>query len=183
EVSLLRPQPSVERTQLGGGEELRGRRAPALPLAEGPHEALRAELLSPLDQPVQGRAREVAPAGIERLHDPAVVDRGPEYLELALAQLVGDVDELQREPDGRPVRPVAVERLGVGDSWDGQLDPGPVDGLEHMSQHPLVDVDYVLDPDERHLQVELGEVELAIGALVLVSEASNDLVVALEAGD
>ena len=38
-------------------------------------------------------------------------------------------------------------------------------------------------PHERHLDVELGEVELAVGALVLVPEAADDLVVALEPGD
>ena len=37
--------------------------------------------------------------------------------------------------------------------------------------------------DEGHLDVELGEVGLAIGAQVLVAEAARDLVIALEAGD
>ena len=44
-------------------------------------------------------------------------------------------------------------------------------------------VDHVLDVDEGHLDVELGEVGLAVGAQVLVAEAAGDLVVALEAGD
>ena len=35
--------------------------------------------------------------------------------------------------------------------------------------------------DERHLDVELGELGLAVGAQVLVAEAARDLVVALEA--
>ena len=37
--------------------------------------------------------------------------------------------------------------------------------------------------DEAHFEVELGELGLAVGALVLVAEAAGDLVVTLEAGD
>ena len=41
----------------------------------------------------------------------------------------------------------------------------------------------VLVLDERHLDVELGELGLAVGAQVLVAEAAGDLEVAVEAGD
>ena len=41
----------------------------------------------------------------------------------------------------------------------------------------------VLVVDERHLDVELGELGLAVGAEVLVAEAAGDLEVAVEAGD
>ena len=44
-------------------------------------------------------------------------------------------------------------------------------------------VDHVVLVDERHLEVELGELRLAVGARVLVAEAAGDLVVALEAAD
>ena len=37
--------------------------------------------------------------------------------------------------------------------------------------------------DERHLDVELRELGLAVGAQVLVAEAAGDLEVAVEAGD
>ena len=37
--------------------------------------------------------------------------------------------------------------------------------------------------DERHLDVDLGELGLAVGAQVLVAEAARDLVVALDAAD
>ena len=164
-------------------EELRRRRAPALALAEGPDQALRAELLGPPDQPVERGARQVAPADVERLHDAPAVDRGPEDLELGLPQVIRDVDELELEADVRPIGAVPRKRLGVRDPGNRQLDRRPADGLEHVRQHPLVDVDHVLQPHERHLEVELREVELPVGALVLVPEAANDLVVALEAGD
>ena len=40
-----------------------------------------------------------------------------------------------------------------------------------------------LRPRERHLDVDLRELELAIGALILVAEAADDLEVAIGAGD
>ena len=43
--------------------------------------------------------------------------------------------------------------------------------------------EHVFDADERHLDVDLGELGLAVGAQVLVAEAARDLVVALDAGD
>ena len=55
--------------------------------------------------------------------------------------------------------------------------------LEDLRHQPLVDVDHVVLLDERHLEVELRELRLAVGAQVLVAEAARDLEVALVAGD
>ncbi len=52
-----------------------------------------------------------------------------------------------------------------------------------MGEQALVDLDHVLGVDEGHLDVELGEVGLAVGAQVLVAKAAGDLEVALEAAD
>ena len=46
-----------------------------------------------------------------------------------------------------------------------------------------ISVEDVLHRHERHLDVHLGELRLAVGAQVLVAEAAGDLVVALDAGD
>ncbi len=51
------------------------------------------------------------------------------------------------------------------------------------ADEPLGERDDVLDVDERHLDVELGELRLPVGAEVLVAVAAGDLVVALQAGD
>ena len=65
------------------------------------------------------------------------------------------------------------------------------DGSRHVNvEHLFPDVreaafDHVQDvvlADERHLQVQLGELRLAIGALVLVAIAANDLEVAIHPG-
>ena len=82
---------------------------------------------------------------------------------------------------GRCRSATSPRRRAAASSGSSSL--GPPTALEHVGQQPLVDVDHVLDADERHLDVELGEVGLAVGAQVLVAEAAGDLVVALEARD
>ena len=73
-------------------------------------------------------------------------------------------------------------RLVVGDPLERGLDLDPCRGEDVLHQ-ALVGLDHVVDLDEGHLDVELGEVGLAVGAEVLVAEAAGDLVVALEPGD
>ena len=90
--------------------------------------------------------------------------------------------QLQAEAQVRAVGAEAAHRLVVGHARHRQLDLD-ARGAEHRGEQALVDVDHVLDLDERHLEVELGEVGLAVGAQVLVAEAAGDLVVALEPGD
>jgi len=51
-----------------------------------------------------------------------------------------------------------------------------------MPDQALVDLDHVFAGDETHLDVELGEVGLAVGPQVLVAETAGDLEVPLEAG-
>ncbi len=50
-----------------------------------------------------------------------------------------------------------------------------------MAHHPLADLEHVLLGHEAHLQVDLGELGLAVAARVLVAVAARDLEVALEA--
>ena len=60
-----------------------------------------------------------------------------------------------------------MRRLGTG-------------GLERTHDAGLHDVEHVLPLDERHLEVELAELELPVGAEILVPPAGGDLVVAVE---
>ena len=53
QVALLGAEPLVQVGQLGLAEELGGRRAPAVALAEGPDQTLRPQLLGARDQPVE----------------------------------------------------------------------------------------------------------------------------------
>ncbi len=80
-----------------------------------------------------------------------------------------------------PVGAEARERLVVAQALQRQLDPGAAHLLQNVGDEPLVYLEDVFGLDERHLDVELGEVGLAVRALVLVAKAPSDLVVALEA--
>ena len=48
-----------------------------------------------------------------------------------------------------------------------------------IDQHPLHDLLHVLGRDERRLEIDLGELRLAVGAKVLVAEAARDLEIAV----
>ena len=183
QVPLLGAEPLVEIAQLGLGEELGGRRAPPVPLPERPDQALRPQLLGAGDQAVELGARQLAAAGVQPPHRAARLDDRAEDLELGLGEGVGEVGELEPEPQVRPVGAEPGHRLVVGKPLDRELERGPAGPLEDVGDQPLVDLEHVVDVDERHLDVELGEVGLAVGAEVLVAEAAGDLVVALEPGD
>ena len=51
-----------------------------------------------------------------------------------------------------------------------------------LAHHRLAELEHVVLLDEAHLDVELGELGLPVGAEVLVAVAAGDLVVALHAG-
>ena len=129
-------------------------------------------------------------AGLRRAagHDhradvPAGVDRAGEHPELGAAQVVGELDQLDAVAQVGLVGAVAVHRVVPGDPRDRRGDrrsrPARPTAPPTISS-PSVD-DVVLG-DERHLDVELGELGLPVGAEVLVAVAAGDLVVALHAG-
>ena len=63
----------------------------------------------------------------------------------------------------------------IGRSGDGRLETSIDHRLDEGHHGRLV--------DEAHLEVELGELGLAVAAQVLVAEAARDLEVAVDAGD
>ena len=68
-----------------------------------------------------------------------------------------------------------IRGIGVGTSWPTSSPQRDQDLLGQRDDVVLV--------DEAHLDVELGELGLPVGAEVLVAVAAGDLVVALHAGD
>ena len=121
-------------------------------------------------------------AGIDPPHHAAALQNSPEDLELRAAQRLAEVADLHPEPHVRTVGPEAGDRLVVGEARErsGQIHTA---GRERRPKDALRGSHHVLLLDERHLDVELGELELAVGAQRLVPEAAGDLVVALEARD
>ena len=124
-----------------------------------------------------------APALIARTTPPRV-EHALEDLELRAAQRVGDVGDLQPEARVGPVGAEARHRLVVAHPRPGRrARDRQARDVEHLPHHRLHRVDHVVLVDERHLEVELGELGLAVGAQVLVAEAARDLEVPLVAGD
>ena len=92
---------------------------------------------------------------------------------------------MQLEPEAGvgAVDAVTGDGLGKGHARPGRCGDVEPLALEHRAHDRLHAVDHVVLLDERHLDVELGELGLAVGAGVLVPEAARDLVVALHAAD
>ena len=124
-------------------------------------------------------------AGLGRAagHDHGTHVRRLEHPEPRLGEVVRQVNQLEAEAQVGLVRAVTGHRVGVGEPRQGQrqvvagdLAPQPVD-------HVLGDGDHVFPGDEGHLQVDLGELGLPVGAEVLVAEAPGELVVPLQPAD
>ena len=52
----------------------------------------------------------------------------------------------------------------------------------NVGQQPFDHGQHILAVDKAHLHVELGELRLAVGALVFIAEAARDLEITLDAG-
>ena len=134
-------------------------------------------LLGELLPRVEGAARLTGAAGH---HDrPHVL--GLEDPESGVGEVGGQVGDLGLEAQVGLVGAVALHRLGVGDPRErrGHLvaDQQPDRGDQVLGQR-----DDVVLVDEAHLDVELGELGLPVGAEVLVAVTARDLEVALQAG-
>ena len=97
-----------------------------------------------------------------------------------------EIRQLHREAQVRLVRAVAVHRLGVGQARERRR-PGSAaparPSRRDLDDHRLDEVHDRGLVDEAHLEVELGELRLAVAAEVLVAEAARDLEVAIDARD
>ncbi len=168
------------------GEELRDRR---LPRAVGhdphPRQAARAELLARkgLEAVDLAAAEGVGVVDRQALHDAAFVDRAAEGPEAARGEDVRELDQLELDAGVGLVAAVARHRLRVRQAREGPRQAHADHVLPRAGGELLERGEHVVDADERHLEVELRELELAVGAQVLVAEAARDLEVALEARD
>ncbi len=140
-------------------------------------------LLGVLGERVELGARQLANAGVDALDDPAALQRVGEHLEVASSQLVTQVAQLEPEAGIGSVGAEAMHRLGVRHPrpWCWRdIEPRL---LEDGTHHRFGRLDHVVLLDEPHLDVELRELLHPVGPGVLVAEAADDLVVALEAAD
>ncbi|SKT67734.1 Uncharacterised protein [Mycobacteroides abscessus subsp. abscessus] len=127
---------------------------------------------------VQGAARLVGAAGH---HDGAHVRR-LEHAEAGLREVVGALHQLQAESQVRLVAAVPPHRLGIGDAVDGCRHP-VADQIPQRDEDLLGERDDIVLVHEAHLDVELGEFGLPVGAEILVPVTARDLVIPLHTGD
>ncbi len=85
----------------------------------------------------------------------------------------------------RLVRAEALDRVVVVEARERHLLDRPVghDGAADFHDHGLHEVHDPLLVHEAHLEVQLGELRLAVAAQILVAEAAGDLEVAVDARD
>ena len=142
-----------------------------------------AKLLRLLDELVDLAARELRGAGNdEAAHRAAVLDRLAEDAERRLGEQRTEVLNLEAEAQVGLVGAVLRDRLGVRHAPERprNLD---ADRAEGRGERAFDDVEDQLGRRKRHLEVDLRELELSIGALILVAEAARELHVAIHARD
>ena len=139
---------------------------------------MRAALLGPLLPRVELLARLSGAAG----HDDRADVRRLEHPELGVGEVVGALGELEAEAQVRLVGAVPPHRLRVGHARERQRDL-VADQLPDRGDDGLGEGDHVVLLGEAHLDVELGELGLPVGAEVLVAVAAGDLEVPLQAAD
>src|SRR5262249_44495180 len=121
--------------------------------------------------------------GIQSAHLAAAFDSRAENLELGLRRQVTYIDDSQAVAKVRLIGPVAKHGVGIFHAWQRQRDCHAETAAENLRSQSLDHLKYIVHVYERHFQVELGELRLSIGALVLVAQAVGDLEVLVVAGD
>ena len=83
------------------------------------------------------------------------------------------VADLQPVTQIRLVTAVTQHGVGVGQTRKRRGEGDAEALLENVGDQPFDDAEHVVDLDERHFEVELRELRLAVGAQVLVAQASG----------
>ena len=146
-------------------------------------ESLAAPLLGELGELVEVLAAEArAPGAGQRTHAATALDGTLEDAEARVAHELGDVADLEAVAKVGLVAAEAQDRLAVRHLREGPRQIDVEDLLPDAAVQVLGEIEDLVALDERHLEVELRELELAIRALRLIAEATSDLVVAFEPG-
>ena len=187
-----RHEEQIARSSLGDLERAadrvlaRGLERRALDRAFGgarPDQPARAELLGLFDHFVELAARVARGARHGESADlSARFDDPPEDSERGLAERRREIADLHAAPEIGFVRAVLRDGLGVGHA---QKRPRRLTSDEaHEPLHQRLDRrEHQILGRERHLEVDLRELGLAVGAEILVAEALDDLEVAIEPRD
>ena len=137
-------------------------------------------LLGQLRESIELGARQLAGAGVDAAYDAPIREDVGEHLELGAGHRFSEIAQLQTEASVRPVDSVPGHRLRERHPPPRRWCDVETLPLEHGAHHGLHALDHVVLVDERHLEVELRELWLAVCPGVLIAKAARDLVVALQ---
>ena len=173
----------AQRPKRGGGEMLADRARDLLALAFDPRQSGAAQLLGGLRELVHVLAGQRGAAFHREAPHPRPVLQGRvEERHAERADLRGPVGDRELVAQVRLVGAIALHRLAPRDA--GERPRHPLARLvPQRHQHGLDEAEHVLYSDERCLEVDLGELGLAVVAQILVAEAARDLEVAVEPRD
>ena len=171
-----------------GREELCDRRTNlAVWLQCDPDKAIRAISLGAFCQIVNvGTSNPATTGNADRTNAPTTGSSFIEHLEPgARRERRTKINQLHREANVWLVGAVALHRLVIGECWEWQLLNWAIrpNALRHLNHHRFDIGAHTRLVHEAHLNVELGELRLAVTAEILVSEAARNLEVAVEARD
>ena len=184
QVPLLHAEALCEGGLLGVGEELHDGGLPLAVLDLDKGETLGSGGLGKLGEFLDLARRDGGEAlGVHRLDDTARIEGRAEDLELALLEDVPGIPDLHAEAGVGLVTAVAVHRVGIRHALEGNLQVDAASLAEDPHEHPLDQVLKIFGPDERGLDVDLGELGLTVGPQILVAETAGDLEVLVDAAD
>ena len=147
-------------------------------------QAFRAEALGVFGHRLDLALRRAGQAlGVERLHHAAGGDRAAEHLELAGAKFLREIHQFHAEARVRLVNAAAIQRFLEGNALERRRHVQVQRRFPDALQQPFDQRVNVLALDERHFDVNLRELQLAVGALVLVAKTAGELVIPLDAAD
>ena len=119
---------------------------------------------------------------VDGLHHSAGLGHAREHLEAGVLHNVGDVVKQHAEAHVGAIAAVQAHGVGVLHLLQREGDVGHTHGLQGLGHDTFHHVAHIVALDEGHLDVDLGELGLAIGAQVLVAETAGNLVIALHPG-
>lgn len=106
-----------------------------------------------------------------------------EDLEAAALNGVGDILELEAETEVGLVRAEALHCLMPCHALKRELYVDALELLEETGEELFVHIHDVVLGHVGHLEVDLGELRLSVGAEILVTEAARDLEVSVKSGE
>ena len=120
---------------------------------------------------------------VDGFHAAAAGNRSGEDFEPAGGEHIVECDQFHAEAHVRLVGTEAVHRLAVGHAQELGFDLDIECVAEGAREQALDQLHDVVALDERGLDVDLGELGLAVSAQVFVAETACDLEILLDAGD